>query len=539
MEKQTPREAQALRIQSLLNEPTKAALVADEPGYGKTLVAVESAAAFDRVLIVGIRDTFDAFADLMLAQTDGRVALRRIDSTAPGKRALADLLAGEPGHYFAGAQYLVRQDWEIKPAFHPKQTGEPWRPKFKSWTKTDPDDLILVPQNPDEELFWKAQHYGKKCPKGAWGKNVIGPALVPIRESKSTQKKIYKGMPPLDLLVFDEVHLIQNRKGNGFKTLQTIPTEYKLGMSGTPQGNKFPGLWAVCRFLWPDLIDVNYVRWEGMWCTTETVYRDGQPLLDRNDEPVLRVVGEKYPGEFVKTLPLYFRAEAEPIPAPTPVLVDLSPAQRYQYESLERDLIVWIEDHPLAVDLPVTLRQRLRTATLGELAVTENGEVYFDPECRSSKLQALSGVLRFWGPQHAIIGMDSKQFADITYERMLRAGESVALWTGDTSEKKRAEVKRAFLAGEVQYIVATIGSMSTGLDGFQKVCNKVAWLNELDGDEATNEQFIRRTFRPGRTEENGGFQHVKLLARDTKDLGVWSANTARSFGNRTSLRLAA
>lgn len=531
MQKQTPREAQALRIKSLRAEPTKAALVADEPGYGKTLVAVESAVQFERTLTVGIKDTYGQFADLMLAQTDGAVVLRRIDSSAPGKKAMQDLLAGAPGHFFVGAQYLVKQDWVSKLAFESRTR----RPKFK--TVTGSDELVLVPMNESERALWKEEHPAKRVPGN--GATVIGPALVPIRERRSVQLKTYAKMPPVDLLIFDEVHLIQNRKSAGFKTIQTIASEYKLGMSGTPQGNKFPGIWAVTRWLWPDLIDPNYVRWQDDWCTTETVYKDGQPLLDHFDNPVQRVVGEKYPGEFVKTLPLYFRAEAEPIPDALPVYVDLSPEQRHQYESLERDLIVWIEDNPLAVEIPANLRQRLRTAALGELSVTDEGEVYFDTECVSTKLRALQGILRFWGDQPAIIGMDSKRFAKVVVERMTRAGESVAEWTGDISSKQRDQIKARFLAGELQYIVTTIPSMSTGLDGFQKVCNKLAWLNEMDGDEAVNEQFVRRLFRPGRTEANGGFQQVKIQARETKDVGVYRSNKLRAFSNKNTLRLAA
>lgn len=485
-QKQTPRAAQSERIQRFLAESTKAALLADEPGVGKTLVAVEIAKQFKRVLIIGIKDTAAQFADLFALQTEGGIELRRIDSTKAGKANMAALLAGDAGHFFIGAQYLTTQDWTHVPV-----TDSEGKPVMVIDKKT------LLPTDK--------------------------------QQTERVHKRLYAKMPPLDLVVFDEVHMVQNRKSVGIRTLRTIKTEWKLGMSGTPYGNKFPGIWAITRWLWPDLIDASFIRWSDEWCTKETVYLPGRKTTES-------ITGEKEPGRFVSTLPLYIRAEAERVPAPIEVYVDLTPEQRRVYTELEQDLVTWLGENPLVVEVPPVLRQRLRTATLGEMSVTADGEVYFDSECRSAKLQALAGILDYWGDEPAIIGMDSKLFAKVTYERMKRAGEKVALWTGDVSSKQRDQIKADFLAGRIQYICATISSMSTGLDGYQTVCSRLCWLNELDGNEAVNEQFVRRLFRPG---SKGGFQQVKILASGTLDENVMGANLARALLNRRTLRHAA
>lgn len=486
--KQTPRAAQSERIQRFLDEPTKAGLLADEPGVGKTLVAVEIAKQFERVLIVGIKDTFGQFRDLFTLQTEGAIELRRIDSTKAGKANMAAMLAGDAGHYFIGAQYLATQDWEHIPVIDTE--GKP---------------VMVI----DKKTL---QPTGKQ-------------------QTTRVQKRIYAKMPPLDLIVADEVHLFQNRKSVGIRTLRTIKTEWKLGMSGTPYGNKFPGIWAITRWLWPDLIDASFIRWSDEWCTKETVYLPGRKTTES-------ITGEKEPGRFVSTLPLYIRAEAEKVPDPSVVYVDLTPEQQRVYRELEQDLVTWLGENPLVVEVPPVLRQRLRTATLGEMSVTPDGEVYFDVEARSSKLQALAGILDYWGDEPAIIGMDSKRFARVVYERMKRAGERVALWTGDVSSKQRDQIKADFLAGDgrLKYIVTTIASMSTGLDGFQRVASRLVWMNELDGNEALNEQFVRRLFRPGM---RGDFQHVKIVAHDTLDENVLGANLARAIANRRTLRHAA
>jgi len=470
----TPHDYQEDRIQSFLSEPTKAALVADEPGAGKTLVGAEIALQgnFQRVLIVGIKDTFDAWTATLAAQSDGGIVLRRMDGTKQGRAVMADFLAGEPGFYFTGSQFLVRQDWEYVP------TGE-------------------VDEN------------GK-----------------PLRDRKQLQ--VFKKMKPVDLLIWDEVHVLQNRKSAGFKTAKHIPAEYRLGMSGTPGGNSFDGLWAVTKWLWPDLIDGSFWRWREQWCEMEDIYLGAGKVTKK-------VVGEREPGSFVQTLPLYFRHEAEPVPAPIIVEVDLEPEQQEQYDVLQHDAILWWEQQVKVIEMPAHLRQMLRTATLGTMKLVDEDEIFFDLDCRSAKLKALSGILKFWGDEQAIIGMDSKRFVKAVVAQMRRAGLRVAEWSGDVSTKDRERIKAAFLAGEIQYIACTIASMSTGLDGFQRVCGRLVWLNELDGNPSANEQFVRRLWRPPYRQD---FQHVKITARNTFDDEVFRGNAMKKAQMRKALSAA-
>jgi len=482
----TPHDYQEERIESFLNEPTKAALVADDPGGGKTLVAAEIIVRgkFERVLILGVKDTFDSWNATVQVQSEGALSLRRVDSTKEGKVALADLIAGKPGLYFAGTQFLVRQDWRYDKVF-------------------DSDG------NPVYEL----DKFDQPTQKQATERVHLG---------------LYKKMKPLDLFIFDEFHVIQSRTSVGYKTVKTIRTEYKLGLSGTPGGNSFDGLWTPTRWLWPTLIDGSYWRWREQWCAMEDVYLKGGKVTKK-------VVGELRPGAFVASLPLYFRHEAPPVPAPKIIEVELEPEQREQYDMIEKDYMLWVEQQVLIVDLPVTMKQRLRTATLGTMSLTTEDEIFFDINCHSAKLRALSGLLRFWGDEPVIIGMDSKRFAKVVVAQMQRAGLSVAEWTGDVNSKDRAEVKDAFLAKDLQYIVATIPSMSTGLDGFQRVCKRLVWLSEMEGNPSINEQFVRRLYRPP---YNPDFQHVKIVAKNTFDDEAHRLNVMKHASMRRSLKSA-
>jgi hypothetical protein len=108
------------------------------------------------------------------------------------------------------------------------------------------------------------------------------------------------------------------------------------------------------------------------------------------------------------------------------------------------------------------------------------------------------------------------------------------------SKKKRDEQKLAFMRGEFQYLVATIGATSTGVDGLQRACNKLAWVSHIDGDPTKNDQALARVFRQGRliTDPNhpaGGFEHARLLMRGSVDVDSLASTLARAWQMRQAL----
>lgn len=496
--KQTPRPRQEEKILAALREPTKAVLIGDDPGLGKTLIGAEVIVrgGFKRVLVVGIKDTYAQWAERLGAQSEGAILLRRIDSSKAGQQAWDDFMTGAEGHFFIGLQLLSSRDWTTEVKLSPV-TGEPIP--------------ILDKQT--------------GVPTGAV-------------EKKSVRLKTYAKIAPVDMLVVDEIHLIAaNRKSNGFKTLFTFPREWIMGLSGTVFGNKFENFWAIGRVMWPEHVDASFIRWRREYCTTDSTVVRGKEIVS--------VTGEREPGRFASELPCFIRDEAEEPPAPTLTWVDLTPPQRAQYHSIESENLAWLEAHTpsgydaLITDVPIAQRQRLRTATLGEMRFNEDGEVTFDVDTTSAKLQRLGQVLHSpeWRGQKALIFLSSKAFAYVATERMRRAGERVEMYNGDTSSKKRDEIKDRFINEDLQYIVGNIVAMGTGLDGFQAVCSRIVWLEELEGNPSQMRQARDRVWRPGVDVE--AFQQVKILARDTLDEGVFHGLQRGAVDQRASMRAAA
>lgn len=323
-----------------------------------------------------------------------------------------------------------------------------------------------------------------------------------------------------DIVLFDEAHRSQNRHSKTYKTLKQIKAPMKISMSGTPTGNSFEGAWAVTKWLWPDKVDNSFHLWRGKWCALERDYFDPSGF---------KVVGEKNPGAFFNSLPCYIRLESELDVdlIEEQVFVELSATQRRAYEKLEKDLILWVEDNPLVVEFPITLRMRLRQATLGMFSVTDEGEVVFKNDCKSSKIEALEDILsnRIDG-EPALILTDSRKFADVLCARL----DGAVPWHGEVSQAQRQKHKEQFMSGEAKYLVAVTSAIAEGVDGLQHATRNIVWVSRSD-NRILNEQAMKRIHRQGQTRQVRSFD---IVALDTYDSGVLSDQLSKALEmNRT------
>jgi superfamily II DNA or RNA helicase len=329
-----------------------------------------------------------------------------------------------------------------------------------------------------------------------------------------------------DLALFDEVHRSQNRKSKTHKTLRQLKAGYKLAMSGTPTGNSFAGAWAVTKWLWPDLIENSYWNWVERWCATE---------YDHFAPSGKKIVGEKEPGRFFNSLPCYIRIESE-IDAELQeeqVYVELSAQQRKAYNELEERMVTWVKERPLVVEFPISLRARLRQATLGMFSIDDDDNVTFENDCKSSKIDAMFEVLEnSFDGEPALILTDSRKFANVVVHRLGEAGFTALPWHGEVSQTKRQEAKEAFVGGSCKYLVAVISAIAEGVDGLQNGTRNILWLNRSD-NRILNEQAMKRIHRQGQTES---VRSVEIVAFDTYDSGVLSSQIQAALEMNKTLR---
>lgn len=323
-----------------------------------------------------------------------------------------------------------------------------------------------------------------------------------------------------DMAMVDECHFAQNRNSKSFKTLKTLKAGYKLSMSGTPAGNSFEGFWAVTRWLWPDKIPKSFWNWAYDWC--EMAYSP----FSKFD-----IVGEKERGKFVKTLPSYIRLEPnhnlEVIEETR--YVDLLPAQKKIYDKLQKDLVVWLEDNPLVVEVPIATRVRLRQITLAVPTLSDEGEVIFADDAKSTKFQALQEIIEDHPDEPMLLLTDSQKYASLVATRL---GSDAFEWSGKANQTQREEAKQKFIKGELKYIVAVIPAIAEGVDGLQDVCSTIVWLSHSDSN-ILNQQVVDRIRRRGQKEV---VKIYDIVARDTYDEGQLSTLVQRQLDMNASLR---
>lgn len=468
---------QQVDLDRMVAEPTRACLNASTTGVGKTVMTIELIRGIDAktVLIIAPPNTSRSWKATAEQQEIG-LDFKVIDSKHP--QHFTDLESRVPGIYFVSREYFLLSGTSLssKPVVD-KKTKEP-------------------------------QFNEDGTPKMTKG-----------REIKHKWSKVKP-----DLLAYDEVQAVSNRWSRGISVLRSIKAGYKIGMSATPQGNKFMNLWTICQWLWPKevnpetgelYVDNSQWRWAAQWAEFES-----DPWTSTGQ----RVVGEKVEGAFVNSLPCYVRIEREETPYEVrKCYVDLMPEQRRMYDQMEADALVWLGEHPLIADLPLTQRMRMRQITLGSVSVDLDGEVDFTPGCESSKIDALHKILDKHHPgEPVVVFLDSAKFA---HEVARRVGGFA--WVGGVSQKDR-DAALAEFGKSLRVIVATIPAVAEGLDGLQRVCNVEVWLSQ-SLNNMLNIQARGRLNRTGQQAEK--IYQYFLMARDTDDDGHFQ----RLLDNRISV----
>ena len=350
--------------------------------------------------------------------------------------------------------------------------------------------------------------------KGKAGWYIISPEFF--------RKFHWVGIAP-ELAVFDEIHRASNRKSTTAKMLHTLKAKRRIGMSGTIAGNKVEGFWSIIRWIYPEVAGRSFWNWVDAYCETKMDHFAGKV-----------VSGEAYPGAIVKTIPCYIRhlkrekcCEFHPkgIDSELPAIqtevrtVELSAEQKRIYKKLEKDLIVWLGENPLAVQVPVATRIRLRQITLGVPIVNDQGVVDFAEDCKSTKLEELFSIIGDHpeGEQMLVL-THSQKFASITTKRLRKAGHTAFEWSGANPQATRDKALEAFIKGDIQFIVAVISAVGEGTDGLQEASNIVVWLSK-DDNGLLNEQASGRLDRRGQKRSVISYE---IIAEETYDEGQLS-----------------
>lgn len=397
----------------------------------------------------------------------------------------------------------------------------------RAWERT------IRMQIPDADIQWLDSSYMGRQSLNKLANNVPGWYII----SPEFFRKFGWRMIAPDLAIFDEAHRASNRKSKTAIMLHTLKAKRRIAMSGTIAGNRIDGMWSILKWVYPEVAGTSYWRWVEEHCSTDIDHFAGRV-----------VTGERTPGAIVNSIPCYIRHlkrdkccefHPEGIDHQLPVMqtivrtVKLTGQQKSIYKKMETDFVAWLGDNPLVVEVPVSLRVRLRQITLGTPIISENGEVDFSIATKSSKLDELFDIIKDSNSgEKMLILTHSQKFAKVVTQRLLFAGHTAREWSGAVSQNDRNEILEQFIDGDVRFIVAVISAIGEGTDGLQLACSTVVWLSK-DDNALLNEQAAGRLDRQGQKQSVVSYE---IVAEDTYDEGQLSKLVSRKLAMNRSLR---
>lgn len=325
-----------------------------------------------------------------------------------------------------------------------------------------------------------------------------------FRSSKIDPEK----MKHVDLGIYDEVQMAASRSSVGHKKLMRFQPDYRVACSATWFGNKVENMWSVSRWLWPELTDRSFWRWANQWLTMEF-----DPFAGK------KITGEKVPGAYAKSLPLYIRIEPTLVELMEPEerWVDLTPTQKKMYDQMEKNMFVQLsEESYLVVEVPIAMRTRLRQLTMATFQTREverRGEVveevFFPEGAKSSKFDELTELIAENPDEPMLILSDSAQWVELAASRL----KNSFAWKGGVSQELRNQAKADFIDGKIKYIVAQIAAIGEGVSDLQFGSNIIVWASQSD----SNYLNMQARGRIHRTGQERPVRQIFIKARDTID----------------------
>lgn len=496
----TPHPEQVEWIDQFVAADTNGGILGLGTGVGKTLVSTEIARlrGAKRVLIMAPQSTFDSWASTVYWQT-GRKLKRcannafsfmftadpdkrdeAVEVKLPAKMCQANLQAaqsGADGWFFVTRELFTSQDWEVKPMM---KGGRP----------------VL-----DKKGRPRKQH----TRLGVWDK---------------------KQKLPYDLVILDENQKFAGQGNYGQQSFAQL-SGFKIASSADWFGSAVENMYTVARDVFgTDVIHYSRAEWVEDYMETK---------FDPFAYTKKKVTGEQWPGLFVSELPLYVTAppSVEP-PEHEPRYVTLSKAEKDLYEQLEANYVAMVDDEILAIEVPLTMRMRLRELSLGMFTTVRTGKfdddgiekitIDFEPGAKSSKLEEIKDILKDHQGEKFVIYTHSAKWAR---KAALDLGPEWAAWTGDKSADERRKIKNDFLGDGLRGFIATPETMGTGTDGLQAVCNNIIVASPSD-QVISNTQGISRIARQGQEKQVNVWD---IIARGTYDAGVLRRNNHKVSTN--------
>jgi SNF2 family DNA or RNA helicase len=269
-------------------------------------------------------------------------------------------------------------------------------------------------------------------------------------------------------VVADEIHRSKDPKSKQTRALWSASgsASIRFALTGTPIANDVLDLWPILHWLSPK-------DWPSK---TKWIDRMVDTMVDAFGQLIIIGVKPTMQEEFQSTINPYMRRmlKARVLPWLPPVIrerrdVEMSPKQKKAYDEMRKLMMTQLEDGELlTASSPLTQTTRLvqfanSYATMETNPLTgESRAILAEPSCKVDALMSDIKNGDFKGESVAVCAV-SRQLIYLLSAEMDKAGIPHGLITGAQDDKEREEAVAAFQSGRIKWILFTAQAGGVGI----------------------------------------------------------------------------
>lgn len=313
-----------------------------------------------------------------------------------------------------------------------------------------------------------------------------------------------------DAVILDESHRIKSHTGKASKFLSKLserqPQAKKICLTGTPTPHSPLDWYSQMRFLDPAILGCSYPAFRNRIANTHPRYPgwvtgfkpEGLAALrERLDQHVHRVTSDE-----VLTLPDAIH---------TVIDVEITGKTRKFYDSLEQDMVAFLDGEPVTAANQLVVVSRLRTAAGGYTRVDGSNEFEMIDGTPAKSLTFADWLEDFPRLEPLVVFCTFVRDMEEVAAQCRKAGRTVSELRGGVNQLAQWQ------AGETEVIVVQIQSGGAGIDLTRASHAAYYSIGHSLGDY---EQSLARLRRPGQTKT---CRYYHFVAKNTVEETIYAA----------------
>lgn len=362
----------------------------------------------------------------------------------------------------------------------PKPTMAQWVAQFKHWWPERADDVVSV-----DNVSIARRINDKRHP------------IVIMNYEKLLNSIIYNHVSRTvwDMMGCDEAHRIKNRNAKTTQAVKSINALRKNAMTGTPVLRNPDDLYSILHWLNPEITGGSYWNFTEYFCNVQEGFF-GKQINGLTENPHhIKVL-----QQILDEVSVYNDIEVAQGKQQITVPIAMESKQRNLYNTIRKILL---DELPNTVTIPngaVLLTRLLQTTSCPRVL---NGRVNDKDKDYGvgAKFEWIVGMLES-DPELKVVVYSMYEKVISQLQEYLDYSEiGCATYTGKNSTAINESNKQKFIkSSECRVLAGTIGSLGTGVDGLQSVCNVCVFIDR-DTRPEINKQAEDRLHRSGQQHE--------------------------------------